>query len=141
MLLNYKLTMWSLIKYLFYKIYKLFLKLYGKDDLPEYSAMLGVGTLLFMNLLSFIVIFNLIYPLYSFPDFSRSEFFIKVGIPYILILYFVFIYKAKYKKIIVEFSKENESERKFGRKKVILFVIFTLLFWVLTLILNHIYKK
>ncbi len=132
--------MWSSIKYLYYKLYKLFLKIYGKDDLPEYSAMLGVGSLLFINLITFIIIFNLIYPIYSFPDINRSEFFIKFGLPYILILYFVFIYKAKYKKIVGEFSKENESERKFGRIKVILFVLFTLLFWVLSLILTNTFK-
>lgn len=128
--------MWKSIKYLYYKLYKLFVKINGKEDLPEYTAMLGVGTLVFINLLSIISIINVIYqPITLFPEISRTKFFILVGIPYILVLYFIFIFNGKYNSIIKEFMNEKESKRKAGKRNVIFYMAFSLLLVVFSLTL------
>jgi Ca2+/Na+ antiporter len=127
--------MWHSIKCLYYKLYKLSVRIHGKDDVPEYTSMLEVGTLMFMNLLSVILIFNVVYPFTSFPEISRSRFFVVIGIPYIIILYFTFIYKRKYNRIVAEFINENESERKSGRKKVVFYVFFSFLLFIFSLVL------
>lgn len=127
--------MWNSIKYLYYKLYKLFVKLNGKEDLPEYTAMLGVGTLMFFNLLSTISILNVIHPITLFLEVSRAKFFIFAGIPYVLILYFVFIFNGKYKSIIKEFMSESEEQRKRGRRNVILYMAASLLLVIFSLAL------
>ena len=69
--------MWKSIKYLYYKLYKLFVRINGKEDFPEYTAMLGVGTLFFFNFLAIISILNIIHPITLFPEISRVNFFRK----------------------------------------------------------------
>lgn len=127
--------MWKPIKYLYFKLYKLFVKINGKDDLPEYTAMIGVGTLLFFNILSVSSIINVFYPFTSFTEISQVNFFIFLGVPYILILYLTFIYNSKYKHIIEKFADENEYMRKKGRKKVIIYMLSSLLLVFFSLIL------
>jgi heme/copper-type cytochrome/quinol oxidase subunit 2 len=54
--------------------------------------------------------------------------------PYIIIMcivimllnYFLFIYKRKYREIIKKYKKESEKSRKIGNSIVIIYVIFTL---------------
>ncbi len=125
--------MWKSYKYLYYKLYKLFVRMNGKDDIPEYTAMLGVGTLLFFNILAILSTVNVFYPFWSFPEISRATFFIYVGVPYILILYFAFVFNGKYKRIIKEFTKEGEEQRKKGKRNVILYMAISLLLVIASL--------
>lgn len=127
--------MWKSLKYLYFKLYKVFLGMHGKNAMPEYLAMFGVGVLLFFTLESLISIITVIYPLIDIPDVSRGKFFVYVGIPFVAILYFVFIFNGKDEKIIKEFINENEKKRKAGRRNVILFIIFTLLLFIFSLVL------
>ncbi|MBK7626000.1 MAG: hypothetical protein IPJ16_02160 [Bacteroidales bacterium] len=127
--------MWHSIKYLYYKLFKLFVRINGQDDLPEYTAMLGLGTLFFLNMLSIVSILNVVYPFTMFPSISRASFFVSVGIPYIIILYFVFVFNGKYKRITNEFINESEDDRKKGRRKVVYYMLFSLLFLIFSLIL------
>ncbi len=127
--------MWHSIKYLYYKLFKLFVRINGKDDLPEYSAMLGLGTLLFFNLLSIVSIINLIHPITMLPSISRAFFFVTIGIPYVIFLYFVFIFNGKFKRIIDEYKIESENERIKGRRKVVYFILLSFLLLILSIIL------
>ena len=128
-------------KYLFYKFYKFFERINGKNDLPEYTAMLAVGFLLFLNLIAIYTIVDLYYPLLGFPDISRFNFFIYGGIPYVLILYFTLIYKEKYKKIVKEFNGENEKQRKKGSRNVFLYILLSLTLTILSLTLLVLRKQ
>lgn len=125
--------MWKSIKYLYYKLYKLFVKINGANDLPEYTAMLGVGGLFFFNILAIISIVDVFYPFFEYPDISRGTFFIYFGIPNVLILYLAFVFNGKYKRIIKEFKNENEEQRKRGRRNVILYMSISLLLVIASL--------
>lgn len=125
--------MWKSYKYLYYKLYKLFVKMNGQDDFPEYTAMLGVGTLSFFNILAVFSTVNVFYPFWSFPEISRATFFIYVGVPYTLLLYFAFVFNKKYIRIIKEFQDENEEQRKRGRRNVILYMSISLLLVIASL--------
>lgn len=127
--------MWHSIKYLYYKLFKLFVGIHGKDDIPEYTALCGLGTLFFFNVLSIALILNVVYPFTTFPSISRARFFVTIGIPYYVILYFIFIFNGKYKRIINEFINESEHERKKGRRKVVYYMLFSLILWIFSLIL------
>ncbi|MEZ7885286.1 MAG: hypothetical protein QMB39_08500 [Bacteroidales bacterium] len=127
--------MWHSIKYLYYKLFKLFVKINGEDDSPEYTAMFTVGLLFFFNILSIASIINLVYQFTTYPAISRTNFFVLFGLPYYIIFYFIFIFKGKYKRIINEFINESEDDRKKGRRKVISYLLFSFLLVVLSLIL------
>lgn len=127
--------MWKSLKYLFYKLYKLFVKINGKDNYPEYTAMLAVGTLLFFNILTILSIINVFYPFWCFPEISRGCFFIYIGAPYVLILYFAFVFNNKHVRIIKEFLNENEEQRKRGRGKVIIYFAASMFLVIVSLIL------
>ncbi len=127
--------MWHPIKYLYYKLFKLFVRINGEDDSPEYTAMFTVGLLFFFNILSIASIINLVYQFTTYPSISRTNFFVLFGLPYYIIFYFIFIFKGKYKRIINEFIDESEDDRKKGRRKVISYLLFSFLLVVLSLIL------
>lgn len=127
--------MWHSIKYLYYKLFKLFVRINGEDDSPEYTAMFTVGLLFFFNILSIASIINLVYQFTTYPSISRTNFFVLFGLPYYIIFYFIFILKGKYKRIINEFIDESEDDRKKGRRKVISYLLFSFLLVVLSLIL------
>ena len=127
--------MWHSIKYLYYKLFKLFVRINGEDDSPEYTAMFTVGLLFFFNILSITSIINLVYQFTTYPSISRTNFFVLFGLPYYIIFYFIFIFKGKYKRIINEFIDESEDDRKKGRRKVISYLLFSFLLVVLSLIL------
>lgn len=127
--------MWHSIKYLYYKLYKLFVKINGKDDLPEYTSMIGLGTLFFFNVLSIAAILNILLPFTTFPSISRASFFVSFGIPYFISLYFIFVFNGKYQRIIAEFKDESEEKRKKGRVRVILYLLLSFTLVLLSLAL------
>lgn len=81
--------MWHPIKYLYYKLFKLFVRINGEDDSPEYTAMFTVGLLFFFNILSIASIINLVYQFTTYPSISRTNFFVLFGLPYYIIFYFI----------------------------------------------------
>lgn len=127
--------MWKMLKYLFYKLYKLFMRMHGENDIPEYTAMFGVGTLLLCNLIASVSIIDVFFPFWDFPEISRGKFFIIVGIPYVLILYFSFIYKGKYLRIKREYETESEEQRKKGSRNIKIYMVLSLFLIVLSLLL------
>lgn len=127
--------MWHSIKYLYYKLYKLFVKINGKDDLTEYTSMIGLGTLFFFNVLSIAAILNILHPFTTFPSISRASFFVSFGIPYFISLYFIFVFNGKYQRIINEFKDESEEKRKKGRVNVILYLLLSFTLVLLSLAL------
>lgn len=127
-----EMIMWKSYKYLFYKLFKLFIRINGKDDVPEYTTMFAVATLLFCNLFAILNAINVFFPFWSYSTISRGRFLIYL-LPYTLIFYFAFIFNKKYERIIEEFKKENEEQRRRGRKKVILYIAASLIIIILSL--------
>jgi len=132
--------MLTFLRYLFYKYYKFFRKINSQDSSPEWTASLAVGTLIFFNILSIGAIINVYLPFWTWPEISRSVFFLIVGLPWIIILYFLFIYKKKYLKIIEVYKNENENERRNGRKLVLIYIITSIFLvigsWILIILHN-----
>ena len=128
------IVMWKSYKYLYYKLFKLFVKVNGKNDVPEYTAMLAVATLMLCNLFALLNAINVFSPFWDYPEISRGRFFIYL-IPYTLIFYFAFVFNNKYKRIIKEFKKEDEKQRKIGRRNVIFYIAISLVLVILSLVL------
>ncbi len=123
--------MWKSYKYLYYKLFKFFVKVYGKNDIPEYTAMFAVATLLFCNLFAILNTINVFSPFWDYPEISRGSFFIYL-IPYSLIFYFAFVFNSRYKRIIKEFKNESEDQRKRGKRNVIIYIVISLLLVIIS---------
>ncbi len=123
--------MWKSYKYLYYKLFKFFVKVNGKNDIPEYTAMFAVATLLFCNLFAILNTINVFSPFWDYPEISRGSFFIYL-IPYSLIFYFAFVFNSRYKRIIKEFKNESEDQRKRGKRNVIIYIVISLLLVIIS---------
>lgn len=112
----------NIYKYLYYKIYVFTNKL-GNYDVP-FSALLGMSFLLMIN--SLIIVLRIIFQ-DRISDFNTVKpFFIIIGVFILLLNYFLFIYKRKYREIIKKYKKESEKSRKIGNSIVIIYVIISL---------------
>jgi hypothetical protein len=131
--LNLK-CMYKSLKYYYYKQYKFFLRINGKDDLPQHTAMLSFAQNIIMNLNAlYLIIGSLIFKPFTYFDFSSSINSLKVIICIVLFtlpFYFVFIYRNKYLKIIDEFKNESNQERTNGNRYVIIYSICSLVFQI-----------
>jgi len=107
--------------YLFYKIY-VFSKKIGKWDIAT-SAALGLSFLLILNV--FLILTNI----FGFSPEIKYYYeiaFLIAGIV-LLINYFLFDYKSRYKKVINAFKVESEQSRVVGNILVTIYVIATLI--------------
>jgi hypothetical protein len=128
-------NMWKALKYLYYKLYKLLLRMNGEEDLPQITAMLAVGTLLIFNALAVLAIINIYFPFWDYPDIPRLKFYIVFVIPWALILYFTFVFKGKYKRIINGFKDETEKQRIRGKAFVIIYMFLSFCLTMVSLII------
>lgn len=124
--------MWKATKYLYYKLYKLFLRMHGKDDLPELTTSIVVGILFFSNLLTLIATIDIFYPVYRFHEIPRGKFILLIGIPWLLFFYLFLAFNGKYKRIIIEFNTESEEQRKKGKTNVIIYIILSVVLFFIS---------
>lgn len=121
--------------YLFYTLYSLFSKHLSYDNTPETTAK---GTIFLTTCFNCLSILNCLASFNSnigYPDISRLDVFIYIGIPFGLFFYFTLSYKGKWKKIIAEYEKESESKGKRGKRNVLIYLGFTIIFFISSCIL------
>ncbi len=139
--------MYKTYKYLYYKLYKGFLVANGKSDKPEFTALLAVAMLFFINILSIYIIILSITDLqllkslfdYFIAKFINVPFSNKLlfFLPYLSFFYFTLYFKGKYKKIIEEFSHESKKHSRIGKTLVWLYVLLTILMFISALIIIY----
>jgi len=113
-------------RYLYYRLYSWNLRQWGDQDLPQFNALLGVSFLIYLNILA---LGEVIFVLFSsfLPTFNTfvKIFILIVGYMLLLLNFFLFVYKKKYKEIAERFNNETKTDR--NRRSVILwlYVIFS----------------
>lgn len=126
-------------RYLYYRIYSWNLRTWGKADLPQLNALLGVSALLYFNLLSIEIIIQLT---------SGFGVIVKLGITKIHAVfvafallatnYFLFLAKGRYLRLEREFGGEPPAPRKRGTIYSTIYVLGTLtLFFALVILKRH----
>jgi hypothetical protein len=121
--------------YLFYTLYSLFSKHLTYDNSPETTAKGTIFLTLIFNCLSIYACILTFFPEIRVPNLSRLSFFICIGIPFWLFFYLTLSYKGKWKKIISEYEKESEVERKKGKRNVLIYLGLTILFFIISCIM------
>lgn len=111
-------------KYVYYRIYSWNLNQWGKSDLPEYNAMIGLALTILINILSVPTVIEAItgYRMFDFPAISKGSLVIGLLI-YGSLHYFALYHNGKYKKIIKEFESESEAQRKRGTIWVLVYLV------------------
>jgi len=119
--------------YVFYNIYKSFLRLYNNDD-PIFKA------IMFLSIIDFLYLANVI----SLLDFfgiriSIGNVYI-VGIlvvaPFMVVNYFLFVYKDRYEEIKRSFDKEPFFSITITRLLIILFFLIPVIGLITLIYLN-----
>jgi len=114
------------LNYLFYRIQKVCSINFGQDAGID-STSFWVSGLLTSNVISLVIFFNKIL----FHDIKISiGFFAIVFIISLILCYFLFLYKAKYKQIILYYETKSGKDMK-GTLCVIGYIFFSFLLFVI----------
>ncbi len=124
-------------EYLYYKLYKGFLKAYGRGNNPKLTAWLALSQVIFVNIASIFLIFDNFFDLnrylgdYFFEKYSKEQQYLYT-IPYLLFFYFTLGFRAN--KIIDRFKVESKEQAERGKVQVRIYVIGSFVFFILTII-------
>ena len=136
--------MYKLFRYNYYKQYKFFLRINGKNDLPQFTAMLSIAQNVLFNLNAlYLIIGSLIFKPIIYLSFKDPNSSLKVIIGLILFLipfHLVFIYRKRYLKILDEFKNESDLDNKKGNIYMIIYTICSIIFQIsgfIVLAYNH----
>ena len=110
-------------KYLYYRIYEWQLKRFGKGDNPEFTALLGNSLLLFTNLVTLVIFFEIITGRVFRIENSYA---IIAMIIIIATNYYIFLYKNKFNTIISSFELESGLQKKSSTIWCLVYVTITL---------------
>ena len=129
----------NIFEYLFYKFYRLQVRIGNKDDAPMLALMILSASILLYSIDILIlssILFNLKLP------FSDNKIFpITFSIIVIVILHFSLYYKGKYKKIIQKYQNESEAKRRKGNFFSIAFVSLAYIWFVLGCVIKMLQNR
>ena len=106
------MKLWQAYKYTYYWLYTWQKKLWGKNDLPEFTAIFGMTLSFGFVILCFDVINFLIMDYFIIPLNLSNVVYLIPMIILLLTHYFLFVHKGKYKQVEKEFKGESQAERK-----------------------------
>ncbi len=101
----------NIYKYLYYRLYSWNLKTWGKQDVPQFNALLGVSFIMYLNL-GIIIIFLDSYLFHNKLILNATKLaMIIFSVPLLTINYFWLVYNDKYKNITKIYEKESKHNR------------------------------
>lgn len=125
--------LWRTYRYIYYWLYTWQKKVWGESNAPEFNASIGLSMSMGCNILSIIVLIDVIFGVKTFPHGIPMREGL-IGIVIVLLFhYIIFIYKNKYEKIEKEFEKESKEIRKRKGKWVLFYAFGSLAFYVFLL--------
>lgn len=125
-------------RYLFYRIYSWNLRTWGKEDLPQLNALLGVSALLYFNLLSAEIIIQLISGFGAIVKLGITKFHaVFIALALLAANYFVFLAKGQYLRLEREFGGEPPAHRKRGSVYSTIYVLGTFILFFALVILKR----
>lgn len=115
-------------EYIYYRSYSFFLKFFGEEDLPEYSASMSLSLKVIINLLSFL------------PWIITPSIFLIIPKIYVIVFCILIIssniilFKSNnyYRRIFEKFNSESKKEKIKRGVVVWIYNIFSLLFLIIS---------
>lgn len=121
---------WNGYRYAYYWLYTWNKGLWGKEDLPQYNAILGLSSSFVAVLLSFFSLLYIVFDIQFNLEEIPKEKTLAFGFGILIIHYFFFVHNDKYKKIEKEFNGERKEERKRKGRWVLLYTFGSLAFFI-----------
>lgn len=113
----------NFFEYLYYRHYSWDLRVFGKEDCPQWTAMLGISLLLGVNFLTLINLYSVLFPdnnvkaIISSFDTLSSKFKVVLSFLILIALSYCWLVKGgKYKMLAAKF-KEEDKDKKLRRKR------------------------
>jgi hypothetical protein len=99
-------------KYFYYRLFRWNLKTWGKNDVPQYNALIGVTFLCYLSLFNIAIIFELITGLSLLTQFGIGKLHIVIVFLALGTLnYFLFIHHNRYLQLERYFGSESKQQR------------------------------
>lgn len=122
-------------KYVYYRFYSWNLKTWGKEDFPQWNALLGVSFMMFLNL----GLLGLLLQAFGINIFRRNELpkkeLIVIMVGLFILNYFLFINNGNYLTYTKEFKQETLKKRKTNTFLIWLYVVLSFALFVFGAIL------
>ncbi len=108
--------------------------MWGKDDMPEWTAVIGVSIMMFINLffLGLLLQYVGIIVIIGGEEPVPKNIILYIALGFLGLNYFLFFHSEKYESITKELEKENIKER---NKNTILLWLYTILSFLFPIIL------
>lgn len=118
----------KLYKYLFYKLFCLWLRKKDEVENAHINAVISMAFLTGINLISIPLILMASFgkDVISIPQLPSNWILFLVVIIYGVIQYFLLAYKKKYLEIVEEYKNENEEKNKMGTFFIWLYIVISL---------------
>jgi hypothetical protein len=116
-------------KYLFYSIYRWQLKWWGKDEIPEFTAVLGVSLLTWLNIYGALLAIGALTSFSAIDAFSVDKF--KNGVAMVSLIgvnSLFFLRRDRYKHIVQELVNEDKRSRNINLTLIGAYVLFSFAF-------------
>lgn len=126
--------LWRAYKYIYYWLYTWQRKLWGEQDAPEYTPIFGLSLSMGCNIGSLAVLIDFVTGVMLIPLGLPKIRVVIVAITLLIIHYFLFVHKGKYKAIEKEFKEESKEERERKGKWVLLYAFGSLAFFIFLII-------
>jgi len=121
------MILFNAYKYLYYRIYAWQLRCWGKEDLPQISALVGISVFAWLNICGLFFAVNALTKLNITNPMEAGKFNITVQYLFILLINsFIFIRKKRYERIAEQFSNENITERRTKLILIFAYIIFSI---------------
>lgn len=127
-----RLSLFERYQYLFYRIYVWQIDMCGAQSDPKLMGLIGSSLLLFVNCTTLAVVFKII----TGYIFRFEEIYAVIGILLLYFInYFAFLYNNKSELIVAKFSEEGQTHRKRRTRWCLVYVIATLLTFVISVMI------
>lgn len=121
--------MWKAYRYTYYWLYTWQKKLWGESELPQHNVILGLSLSFLAVIGSIVIIIYILTDVMIITTDLPKDKVLVFNICILIIHYFLFVHKGKYKKIEQEFKGESDEERKRKGRWVLLYTFGSLVFF------------
>lgn len=114
--------------------------MWGKNDMPEWTAVLAVSIMMFANLFFLMLLAEFggiaVIGEFTLEHIPNKLIIIFISLVLIGINYFLFMHSEKYKLIAREYEKEDPKKRNVNTCLMWLYITLSILFPILLMVLN-----
>ena len=110
-------------QYVYYRIYKWNLRTWGKSDVPEFNAVLGMSAAVFFNIFTIIILYNFVSGKYISLDWIEPSFVLIFAFSLVSLNYLMFMYKKRYELLEEKFGNELKAKKRRNGWIVVIYIV------------------